>query len=252
MAGIADGRVDIVIGTHRLLQQTVRFKDLGLVIVDEEQRFGVEHKEYLKVAAHRGRRADDVGDADPAHAGDVADRHPRDDHDPDPARGAAPDPDVRRRLRPAPDRRGDPARAAARRAGLLHPQPGRVDQPGGGQAGRARARGAHRRRARADGRGRARADHARLLGEGVRRAGLDHDRRVRAGHPQRQHADRRAGRHVRAVAAAPAARPGRAGPRARLRLLPLSAGEAADRDGLRPAGHDRPAHRDSAPAWRSR
>jgi transcription-repair coupling factor (superfamily II helicase) len=48
MAGIADGSVDIVIGTHRLLQQTVRFKDLGLVIIDEEQRFGVEHKEYLK------------------------------------------------------------------------------------------------------------------------------------------------------------------------------------------------------------
>ncbi|HEV2888619.1 MAG TPA: transcription-repair coupling factor [Jatrophihabitans sp.] len=48
LAGISDGRVDIVIGTHRLLQQTVRFKDLGLVVVDEEQRFGVEHKEYLK------------------------------------------------------------------------------------------------------------------------------------------------------------------------------------------------------------
>jgi transcription-repair coupling factor (superfamily II helicase) len=47
-AGIVNGSVDIVIGTHRLLQQTVRFKDLGLVIVDEEQRFGVEHKEYLK------------------------------------------------------------------------------------------------------------------------------------------------------------------------------------------------------------
>jgi transcription-repair coupling factor (superfamily II helicase) len=46
--GIVDGSTDVVIGTHRLLQQTVRFKDLGLVIVDEEQRFGVEHKEYLK------------------------------------------------------------------------------------------------------------------------------------------------------------------------------------------------------------
>lgn len=42
------GRVDIVIGTHRLLQKDVRFKDLGLVIVDEEQRFGVNHKERLK------------------------------------------------------------------------------------------------------------------------------------------------------------------------------------------------------------
>ncbi len=48
LAGVADGSVDIVIGTHRLLQQSVRFKNLGLVIVDEEQRFGVEHKEYLK------------------------------------------------------------------------------------------------------------------------------------------------------------------------------------------------------------
>ncbi len=42
------GRVDIVIGTHRLLQKDVGFKDLGLVIIDEEQRFGVSHKEKLK------------------------------------------------------------------------------------------------------------------------------------------------------------------------------------------------------------
>ncbi|MGE3287585.1 MAG: transcription-repair coupling factor [Pseudonocardia sp.] len=45
--GLADGTVDIVIGTHRLLQTGVRWKDLGLVIVDEEQRFGVEHKEHI-------------------------------------------------------------------------------------------------------------------------------------------------------------------------------------------------------------
>ncbi|WP_280221085.1 transcription-repair coupling factor [Nocardia neocaledoniensis] len=48
MAGMADGTVDIVVGTHRLLQTGVRWKDLGLVIVDEEQRFGVEHKEHIK------------------------------------------------------------------------------------------------------------------------------------------------------------------------------------------------------------
>jgi transcription-repair coupling factor (superfamily II helicase) len=45
---LAAGEVDILVGTHRLLQPTTRWKDLGLVIVDEEQRFGVEHKEYLK------------------------------------------------------------------------------------------------------------------------------------------------------------------------------------------------------------
>ncbi len=46
--GLANGSVDVVIGTHRLLTPEVRFKDLGLVVVDEEQRFGVEHKEQLK------------------------------------------------------------------------------------------------------------------------------------------------------------------------------------------------------------
>jgi transcription-repair coupling factor (superfamily II helicase) len=48
IAGLADGSVDIVIGTHRLLTGQIKFKDLGLVVVDEEQRFGVEHKERLK------------------------------------------------------------------------------------------------------------------------------------------------------------------------------------------------------------
>jgi transcription-repair coupling factor (superfamily II helicase) len=48
IAGIADGSVDLVIGTHRLISGDVRFKDLGLVVVDEEQRFGVAHKEKFK------------------------------------------------------------------------------------------------------------------------------------------------------------------------------------------------------------
>ncbi len=45
---LAEGKIDVIVGTHRLLQQDVRFKDLGLVIVDEEQRFGVRQKEALK------------------------------------------------------------------------------------------------------------------------------------------------------------------------------------------------------------
>ncbi len=48
IAGLEDGTVDVVIGTHRLLSKDVRFKDLGLVVVDEEQRFGVAAKERLK------------------------------------------------------------------------------------------------------------------------------------------------------------------------------------------------------------
>ena len=46
--GLKDGTIDIVVGTHRLLQKDISFKDLGLLVVDEEQRFGVTHKEKLK------------------------------------------------------------------------------------------------------------------------------------------------------------------------------------------------------------
>ncbi len=49
---VKKGRVDVVIGTHRLLSQDVRFADLGLVVIDEEQRFGVEHKDRLRQLRH--------------------------------------------------------------------------------------------------------------------------------------------------------------------------------------------------------
>src|SRR5262249_39200403 len=45
---LCQGGIDVIIGTHRLVSADVQFKDLGLVIIDEEQRFGVEHKERLK------------------------------------------------------------------------------------------------------------------------------------------------------------------------------------------------------------
>jgi transcription-repair coupling factor (superfamily II helicase) len=48
LADLAEGKVDVAIGTHRLLSQDVQFRDLGLLVVDEEQRFGVKHKERLK------------------------------------------------------------------------------------------------------------------------------------------------------------------------------------------------------------
>ncbi len=51
LKAIADGKVDIIVGTHKLLQQNVKFKNLGLFIIDEEQRFGVRQKETIKAAA---------------------------------------------------------------------------------------------------------------------------------------------------------------------------------------------------------
>ena len=52
ISGLETGLVDVVIGTHRLLSSQIKFRDLGLVIIDEEQRFGVEHKEKLKDLKH--------------------------------------------------------------------------------------------------------------------------------------------------------------------------------------------------------
>ncbi len=48
LAALTEGKIDILIGTHRLLQEDVKFKELGLVVIDEEQRFGVKHKEVFK------------------------------------------------------------------------------------------------------------------------------------------------------------------------------------------------------------
>ena len=50
---LQDGKVDVVVGTHRLIQRDVTFKELGLLVVDEEQRFGVRHKEWLKQMRHQ-------------------------------------------------------------------------------------------------------------------------------------------------------------------------------------------------------
>ena len=69
------GEVDIMIGTHRLLSADVRPKDLGLIVVDEEQRFGVKQKELLRQLRTADRRDQPLGDADPAHAADVDGRH---------------------------------------------------------------------------------------------------------------------------------------------------------------------------------
>ena len=103
-----------------------------------------------EAAADRGRRAGDVGDADPAHPGDGHHRHPGDEHDHHPAGGTASGADVRRPVRRGPGDGRDPPRAAARGPGLLRPQPGaehRQDRPADRRAG-ARRRGWSPRTAR--------------------------------------------------------------------------------------------------------
>ena len=138
--GCATGSVDIVIGTHRLFSAETRFKDLGLVIVDEEQRFGVEHKEQLKklranvdvltMSATPIPRTLEMAVTGIREMSTITtppeERHP-----------------VLTFVGPYEEKQigaADPPRAAARGPGLLHPQPGRVDRPGRGPAARAGAR----------------------------------------------------------------------------------------------------------------
>ena len=64
--------MEVLVGTHRLLSRDVNPHDLGLVIIDEEQRFGVGHKEQMKNLRESHRRAHAFGNADPAHHADVA------------------------------------------------------------------------------------------------------------------------------------------------------------------------------------
>ncbi len=68
LEGMADGSVDIAIGTHRLLSSDVTFRDLGLLVVDEEQRFGVQHKERLRELYLPYGCIDTVSDTDTANA----------------------------------------------------------------------------------------------------------------------------------------------------------------------------------------
>ena len=118
-AALKDGEVEIVVGTHAVLSKSIGFKNLGLVIVDEEQHFGVEPQGAAEGASRRRARADADRDADPAHPADGADRHPRDEHH----RHAAGRPPGGAHLRDAVGRRHDPrgaaARAVSRRPGLL-------------------------------------------------------------------------------------------------------------------------------------
>jgi transcription-repair coupling factor (superfamily II helicase) len=217
IAGLAAGSVDLVIGTHRLLSKDVRFRDLGMVIVDEEQRFGVAAKERLK----KLRREVDVLTL-----------------------SATPIPrtlnlalagvrDLSLIETPPEDRLPIQTRVADASTGLvlLRPQPRRDDRGPGRAAAPAAAGGAHRRRPRPDAGRPAREGDARLRGRSDRCPGLHHDHRVGPGHPECQHYRHRPGRHPRPGPALPAPRPCRPVQPPRLRLPSLPAPRAALRRG---------------------
>ena len=249
--GLRSGEVDVVIGTHRLLSEDITFKDLGLLVVDEEQRFGVTHKEKIKALRHdvdvltltatpiprtlemslTGIRDLTLLHTPPAERQPILTYVGEDD---DRAVAEA----IRRELL----REGQ--------VFFVHNRVQDIDQA----ADRVRELVPEARVAVAHGQmdeGSLEKVVLRLLGGPVRRAGLHHDHRERHRHADGQHADRRPGRPPRPRPAPPAAGPG--GPQRaaglRLPLPPAEPGAVA----RRPTSGSRPSARppSSAPASRS-
>jgi transcription-repair coupling factor (superfamily II helicase) len=127
LAGAASGEVDMVVGTHRLLSKDVTFHRLGLLVVDEEQRFGVAAKERLKqlaigidvlsMTATRSRAPLQMSLAGVRDLSIIE----------TPPAGRSGDPDVLGAVPHQRDRPSDPAGAPSRWPGLLRPQSGRDD-----------------------------------------------------------------------------------------------------------------------------
>ena len=238
--GLAAGTIDVVIGTHRLLSRDVHWKHLGLLVIDEEHRFGVTHKERLKemrsqvdvltLTATPIPRTLQMGLAGLREISVITTP---------PADRLA----IRTfvcQFDPGPARRGDRQGAAARRAGLLRAQPRRG--PGEMDQGRPRprAQGPRRHGAWTDAGGKAREGDDRFRRRPLRHPVLYDHHRVRPGHSARQHDDRQPRRSLRARPALPTARPHRPLARACL-LLPGRARRRQDEHGGSPAPGRAPA-----------
>ena len=243
VAGVRSGEVDVVVGTHRLLSDDVQFKDMGLLVIDEEQRFGVQHKEKIK---HLRENVDVLTlTATPIpRTLEMSLTGIRDlslVQTPPEARqpiltyvGEYDDRAVSEAIRRELLREGQVFYVHNRVQDIEHvAEQVRHLVPGG----------ARRDRARPDGRGQARTRRARLRRSRVRRPRLHHDHRERTRHADGEHAGGRPCRPARARAALPTARAGGTPGSAGLRVLAPPAGPRAHRGGVRAAQGDRRVHR---------
>ena len=206
LRGIAEGRIDIAIGTHKLLQGSVKFKNLGLVIIDEEHRFGVRQKERLKAL----RAEVDVLTltATPIPRTLAMSLEGLRDFS-----VIATAPQRRLAIKTFVSRFSRPLIREAvlrelKRGGLVYFLHNDIDTIGQMEETHREARsgGAHPRRPRPDARARARARHARLLPAALQSAALHDDHRDRHRRADREHDHHQPRRSLRPGAAAPAAR----------------------------------------------
>ena len=235
---LAAGKVEIIVGTHRLLSKDVQFRDLGLLVVDEEQRFGVAHKERIKQMRKRVDVLTMTATPIPrtlnmSLAGirdmSIIETPPRDRLSIQTNVVKFDSSVIARAIR-----------TEMERGGQVYFVNNRVESiySLGNLHHAARAGGARRRRPRPDERRRARARDGRLRRAQVRRAARDDDHRERPRHSQRQHDHRQSRRSLRAVAALSAARPRRTLGSPRLRVSAGAAGGLAVAGRQEAAGGD--------------
>ena len=226
--GLKSGAVDIVIGTHRLVQKDVGFKDLGLLILDEEQRFGVKHKEKIKKIKSTvdvlALSATPIP-SDPAHVAGGNPGHQRAFH-------AARVPQghrdlhfrIRRRHRQGRHKKG----GCAGGADFLRPQQHLQHRLHGATVAGAGPRGSARGGPRQAGGVQAGKGHAVFHGARAGHAALHHHHRVRAGRGHGQHDHRQSRGPIRPVSDLPVAGQGGALRRAGVRVPVRAQGEQAD------------------------
>ena len=230
LADLAEGKVDIAIGTHRLLSQDVEFRDLGLVLVDEEQRFGVKHKERLKQLK---KSVDHISmSATPIprtlHMSLLGLRDMSVIETPPKDRLAihtvvAPfQPELIRSAMELELARGGQVYFLHNRVDSIWARAAMIQELAPGAA--------HRGRARADGRGRTGENHASVHAARVRYPGLYDNYRKWPGYPAGQHHDRGECRALRPFGAVPVARAGGPIEPPGLCLSAGAAGYGTDRD----------------------
>ncbi len=230
LVDLGEGKIDIAIGTHRLLSQDIAFKDLGLVLVDEEQRFGVKHKERLKQLK---RTVDHISmSATPIprtlHMSLLGLRDMSVIETPPKDRLAihtvvAPfDPNMIRSALELELARGGQVYFLHNRVDSIWARAAMLQELApGAKIGVG---------SRTDGRGRSRKDHAAIHAARVRHFGLHYHHRKRPRHSARQHHAGGARGALRTFRAVPVARPRRPVEPARVRILDGAAGHRAHRD----------------------
>jgi len=221
------GKIDVLIGTHRILSKDIKFSDLGLLIVDEEQRFGVRHKERIK----QMRKQVDVltMSATPIpHPAHVADRPARYECHRNSAQRSHGDSNRSRQLGRKTDSVRHRAGARTRRPGLLRSQSRRHHLGDRRQVANVSSFRADYRRSRANVRRPTRKSNAGIHASRSRHSGLDHDHRERSRHPTVQHNPDQPRRPPRPLGALPATRTRRTLQPPRLRLFNVAAGNRTD------------------------